>query len=152
MKLKQSLFAVFIAGLACGGVQAQTKWDMPTPYPDGNFHTKNVRQFADEVKAASGGKLEIVVHSNASLIKHPEIKRAVQTGQVNIGELLISILSNENPIFAFDSTRFSHPTMRRQKNCGESRVPTSRSASTPRASSFSTRCPGRRRASTPRNR
>ena len=24
---------------------AQTKWDMPTPYPDGNFHTKNVIQF-----------------------------------------------------------------------------------------------------------
>ena len=109
MKLKQSLFAVLIAGLASGSVQAQTKWDMPTPYPDGNFHTKNVKQFADEVKTASGGKLEIVVHSNASLIKHPEIKRAVQTGQVNIGELLISVLSNENPIFAFDSNPFLAP-------------------------------------------
>ena len=35
--------------LACGvatGASAQTKWDMPTPYPDGNFHTKNVIQFA----------------------------------------------------------------------------------------------------------
>jgi TRAP-type C4-dicarboxylate transport system substrate-binding protein len=109
MKLKQSLFAVLIAGLASGSVQAQTKWDMPTPYPDSNFHTKNVKQFADDVKAASGGKLEIVVHSNASLIKHPEIKRAVQTGQVNIGELLISVLSNENPIFAFDSNPFLAP-------------------------------------------
>ena len=97
------LAAVF--GFAAGAAQAQ-KWDMPTPYPDGNFHTKNIRQFADEVKAATGGKLEIVVHSNASLIKHPEIKRAVQTGQVNIGEVLISVLSNENPIFAFDSTPF----------------------------------------------
>jgi len=109
MKLKQSLFAVLIAGLAFGGAQAQTKWDMPTPYPDGNFHTKNVKQFADDIKAASGGKLEIVVHSNASLIKHPEIKRAVQTGQVNIGELLVSVLSNENPIFAFDSNPFLAP-------------------------------------------
>lgn len=109
MKLKQSLFAALVAGLAFGSAQAQTKWDMPTPYPDGNFHTKNVKQFADEVKAASGGKLEIVVHSNASLIKHPEIKRAVQTGQVNIGELLISVLSNENPIFAFDSNPFLAP-------------------------------------------
>ena len=109
MKLKQSLFAVLIAGLASGSVQAQTKWDMPTPYPDSNFHTKNVKQFADDVKAASGGKLEIVVHSNASLIKHPEIKRAVQTGQVNIGQILISVLSNENPIFAFDSNPFLAP-------------------------------------------
>ncbi len=109
MKLNKSLFAVLAAGLAIGSAQAQTKWDMPTPYPDGNFHTKNVRQFADDVKAATGGKLELVVHSNASLIKHPEIKRAVQTGQVNIGELLISILSNENPIFAFDSNPFLAP-------------------------------------------
>ena len=109
MKLKLSLFAALIAGLAFGTAQAQTKWDMPTPYPDGNFHTKNVKQFADDVKAASGGKLEIVVHSNASLIKHPEIKRAVQTGQVSIGEILISVLGNENPIFAFDSNPFLAP-------------------------------------------
>ena len=109
MKLKQSLFAALIAGLAFGSAQAQTKWDMPTPYPDSNFHTKNVRQFAADVKAASGGKLDIVVHSNASLIKAPEIKRAVQTGQVNIGQILVSSMANENPIFAFDSNPFLAP-------------------------------------------
>ena len=64
MKLKPTLFAALVAGLAFGTAQAQTKWDMPTPYPDSNFHTKNVKQFADDVKAASGGKLEIVVHSD----------------------------------------------------------------------------------------
>ena len=109
MKLKLSLFTALLAGIAFGGVQAQTKWDMPTPYADSNFHTKNVKQFAEDVKAASGGKLEIVVHSNASLIKAPEIKRAVQTGQVSIGELLISGSSNEDPMFAFDSTPFLAP-------------------------------------------
>jgi TRAP-type transport system periplasmic protein len=85
---------------------AQTKWDMPTPYPDGNFHTKNVRRFAEDITKASGGKLTIQVHSNGSLIKHPEIKRAVQTGQVPIGEVLISVLANESPLFAFDSNPF----------------------------------------------
>ena len=109
MKLNPSLFAALVAGLVFGTAQAQTKWDMPTPYADSNFHTKNVKQFAADVKAASGGKLEIVVHSNASLIKHPEIKRAVQTGQVNIGQILGSILANENPIFAFDSNPFLAP-------------------------------------------
>ena len=109
MKFKPTLFAALIAGLAFGTAQAQTKWDMPTPYPDSNFHTKNVEQFAKDVKAASGGKLDIVVHSNASLIKAPEIKRAVQTGQVNIGQILISTLANENPIFAFDSNPFLAP-------------------------------------------
>jgi len=98
---------IAIAALAIsGGVAAQTKWDMPTPYPDGNFHTKNVRQFAEDIAKGSGGKLQIQVHSNGSLIKHPEIKRAVQTGQVPMGEVLISVLSNESPLFAFDSNPF----------------------------------------------
>ena len=115
MKLKQAMFAALIAGVAIGTAQAQTKWDMPTPYPDSNFHTKNVKQFAADVNAASGGKLEIVVHSNASRIKHPEIKRAVQTGQVNIGQILISVLANENAIFAFDSNPFLAPNYSQAK-------------------------------------
>lgn len=109
MKFKPTLFAALIASLALGTAQAQTKWDMPTPYPDSNFHTKNVEQFAADIKTASGGKLDIVVHSNGSLIKHPQIKRAVQTGEVNIGQILISVLANENPIFAFDSIPFLAP-------------------------------------------
>lgn len=81
-------------------------WDMPTPYPDGNLHTQNVRQFAADVKAATGGKLDITVHSAQSLVKHPEIKRAVQSGQVQIGELLISTLANEDPLYGLDSVPF----------------------------------------------
>ncbi len=103
MKILLVPVAVFAFALPA---HAQTKWDMPTPYPDGNYHTKNVRQFAEDIARASGGKLQIQVHSNGSLIKHPEIKRAVQTGQVPIGEVLISVLSNENAIFAFDSNPF----------------------------------------------
>jgi TRAP-type C4-dicarboxylate transport system substrate-binding protein len=85
---------------------AQTKWDMPTPYSDGEFHTINVRQFADEVKKATGGKLEIVVHSNGSLIKHPDMLRAVSTGQVNIVEFLLGQFGNEDPVFAADNIPF----------------------------------------------
>ena len=104
MKLK--LAAALAATAVFGVAQAQTKWDMPTPYPDGNFHTKNVREFVADVAKATGGKLQIQVHSGGSLIKHPEIKRAVQTGQVPIGELLISVLANESALFAFDSNPF----------------------------------------------
>ncbi len=60
-------FALAAAALI-GSAQAQTKWDMPTPYADGNFHTKNARQFAEDVAKATAGKLQIQVHSNASLI------------------------------------------------------------------------------------
>ncbi|MGL4241001.1 MAG: TRAP transporter substrate-binding protein [Beijerinckiaceae bacterium] len=83
---------------------AQVKWDMPTPYSDGTFQTQNVRAFVDDVQKAASGKIAITVHSNASLVKMPEMRRAVATGQVQIGELLISVLGNEDAMFAFDST------------------------------------------------
>lgn len=100
------ILAVAATALAFATAHAQTKWDMPTPYPDSNFHTKNIRQFVDEINAGSAGKLTITVHSNGSLIKHPDIKRAVQTGQVPIGEVLVSVLANESPLYAFDSNPF----------------------------------------------
>jgi TRAP-type C4-dicarboxylate transport system substrate-binding protein len=110
-KLAAAAVLPFVATLAA----AQTRWDMPTPYPDGNFHTKNVVQFAQDVAKATGNKLLITVHSNGSLIKMPEIKRAVLTGQVPIGELLISVLANESPLFAFDSTPFLANSYAREK-------------------------------------
>jgi TRAP-type C4-dicarboxylate transport system substrate-binding protein len=91
---------------ASGTAVAQTKWDMPTPYSDGEFHTRNVRQFVEDAQKAAGGKLEIVVHSNGSLIKHPDILRAVSTGQVNIAEFLLGQFGNEDPVFAADNIPF----------------------------------------------
>ena len=96
-----------IAALALSfPAQAQTKWDMPTPYSDGEFHTINVRQFAEDVKKASSDRLEINVHSNGSLIKHPDILRAVSTGQVPIGEFLLGQFGNEEPVFNADNVPF----------------------------------------------
>jgi TRAP-type C4-dicarboxylate transport system substrate-binding protein len=105
MKLHHAFAAVF-ALAALGAAHAQTKWDMPTPYPPTNFHTENVVVFANDVDKATGGKLKIQVHPGASLFKAPEIKRAVQGGQAQIGEILISGYSNEDPIFGVDSVPF----------------------------------------------
>ena len=99
-----TLFAA--AALALGSAQAQTKWDMPTPYSDGEFHTRNVKAFAEDVQKATGGKLEIVVHANGSLIKHPDMLRAVSTGQVNIAEFLLGQFGNEEPVFNADNVPF----------------------------------------------
>lgn len=92
--------------LSAGPVAAQTAWDMPTPYPDGNFHTQNIQKFADDVAQGSGGKLTIKIHSNGSLFKHPEIPKAVRGGQVPLGEFLVSSISNENPLYGIDSIPF----------------------------------------------
>ena len=82
------------------------KWDMPTAYANSNFHTQNVKAFAEAVTMATGGKLEIVVHGGGSLFKGNEIKRAVQTGQAPIGERLLSAHQNENVLFGVDSVPF----------------------------------------------
>jgi len=82
------------------------KWDMPTAYADSNFHTQNVKAFAEAVTMATSGKLEIVVHGGGSLFKGNEIKRAVQTGQVPIGERILSAHQNENSLFGVDSVPF----------------------------------------------
>src|SRR5687768_12057602 len=92
--------------LAAGTAHAQTKWDMPTPYSDGEFHTRNVKQFVEEAQKATDGKLEINVHSNGSLTKHPDILRAVSTGQVNIAEFLLGQFGNEEPVFNADNVPF----------------------------------------------
>jgi len=63
-------------------------------------------QFAADVEKATGGKLKIQVHPNASLFKANEIKRAVQGGQAQAGEILLSGYSNEDPLFGLDSVPF----------------------------------------------
>lgn len=108
MKHHMPLAAGFLAAglFATGAAFAQTSWDLPTPYPDGNFHTRNIAQFAEDVAEKSGGGLTITVHANQSLIGHPEIKTAVRDGIVPAGELLVSRLENESPIFGVDSVPF----------------------------------------------
>ena len=96
--------AALSAALALPAAAAQ--WDMPTPYGDAVFHTQNIQQFAEDVSEATDGGLEITVHSAGSLFGHPEIKDSVRRGLAPIGEVLISRLANEDPIFGIDSIPF----------------------------------------------
>ena len=108
----------FIKGLLAAGVAAaslslaapaafaQAKWNLPAAYPSDNPHTENLATFAKDVEAATGGKLSITVHANAALFKAPEIKRAVQTGQAQMGEVLMSLHENEDPVFGIDVVPF----------------------------------------------
>jgi TRAP-type C4-dicarboxylate transport system substrate-binding protein len=95
-------FALWVCSLGF----AQVKWDLPAAYPATNFHTENLVQFASDVAKATGGKLNINVHANASLFKANEIKRAVQSGQAQLGEILLVNYENENPIFGIDGVPF----------------------------------------------
>ncbi len=105
--MKMTYAAAFAAGLALATpAMAQTTWDMPTPYGDSTFHTINIAQFADEVASASNGDLSITVHSAGSLFPHAEIKNAIRSRQVPLGEFFLSRLSNEDLAFGIDSQPF----------------------------------------------
>lgn len=114
---------VATATLLAGAAHAQTKWDLATPYPDTNFHTKNVAEFAKDVSAATNGSLSITVHSAGSLIKHPEIKRAVRQGTAPAGEVLISLHANESPIYGLDSVPFLATSYAESKKLYEAQRP-----------------------------
>ena len=105
MKRSIAFAAALGVAFSCSAV-AQTKWDLPTAYPPSNFHTENLQQFVNDVDKATGGKLKIQLHPNASLFKAPEIKRAVQGGQAQAGEILLVNFENEDPLFGVDGVPF----------------------------------------------
>ena len=82
------------------------KWDMPMGYSATNFHSETGAEFGNCVTIGTGGDLEIITHPGGSLFKGNEIYRAVRTGQVHIGERLLSAHQNDNILFGFDSIPF----------------------------------------------
>jgi TRAP-type C4-dicarboxylate transport system substrate-binding protein len=103
---KSTIIAGMLAAVSTSAAFAQTTWNFPTPYPEGNFHTENIQQFIADVSEATDGSLTMTLHPNQSLIEHADIKTSVRDGIVPIGEVLVSRLENENPIYGVDSLPF----------------------------------------------
>jgi len=106
-RIKSGLIAsLAISSLSLAGAAQAEKWDMPMAYSATNFHSETGAQFAACVTSGTGGDIEIVTHASGSLFKGGDIKRAIQTGQAQIGERLMSGHQNENAVFGFDSIPF----------------------------------------------
>ncbi|HYZ32271.1 MAG TPA: TRAP transporter substrate-binding protein [Crenalkalicoccus sp.] len=101
---RRSLLAAASCCAAAGlrPAAAETRWQFATPYQDTNFHTRNARAFAEEVGKATSGALQIQVFSNGTLLPMPQIKRGVQSGQVQLGEILGSAYGNEDAMLEVD--------------------------------------------------
>jgi TRAP-type C4-dicarboxylate transport system substrate-binding protein len=119
-RLSLSLASALLAALPAA---AQTRWNLPAAYPADNFHTENLVRFAKDVADATGGKLQITVHANASLFKAPEIKRAVQTGQAQAGEVLMSLHENEDPLYGLDVVPFLATSFVQSRRLWEAQKP-----------------------------
>jgi len=114
---------VLVCTAAMAGAQAQTKWDLPSGYGPNTFQVQNLQWFAEEVDKATAGKLKITLHPGASLFKANEIKRAVQSGQTQIGEFILSGAANENGLFGVDSIPFLATTYPEAKKLDEASRP-----------------------------
>jgi len=106
MKLIRTVVLAAVAAASAQVAVAQTKWDFPSGYSANSFQTQLLQEFADNVAKETGGKLTLTVHPGGSLYPANQIKRAVQTGQVQIGEFILSGASNENPLYGVDSIPF----------------------------------------------
>jgi TRAP-type C4-dicarboxylate transport system substrate-binding protein len=111
--MKTSIFRKPLAKILLGTllgfaitVNAQTKWDLPNAYPASLYITENLFHLAGELEKATGGQLKVTVHPGASLFPANNIKRAVRAGQAQMGELIMSLHGNENPLYGLDSVPF----------------------------------------------
>ncbi|GFE62946.1 TRAP transporter substrate-binding protein [Litoreibacter roseus] len=104
--MRRLTYALAATAVTAAAPALAEKWDMPLAYSATNFHSENAAEFAQCVTSGTNGEIEITTHPSGSLFKGADIKRAVQTGQVPIGERLLSGHQNENPLFGFDSVPF----------------------------------------------
>lgn len=103
---KLAIIAASSIVLAFGSVASAKKvnWDFPLAWPDGNFHTKNAKVFAEEVEKATDGRVKITIHSGGSLgFKGPEMLTAVRDGLVPIGDVYLNQQIGEAPILGLEA-------------------------------------------------
>ncbi|HYX03182.1 MAG TPA: C4-dicarboxylate ABC transporter substrate-binding protein, partial [Reyranella sp.] len=92
---------------AVGRAQAALKLPLATVWPDGNFHTINAKRFADEVKTATSGAVEIDVKSGGQLgFKGPEQLRVVRDGLVPMADVLNIQQIGDEPILGVEGIPF----------------------------------------------
>lgn len=108
MNLKATAGAAMLASasLVAGAATAQTTWNMPVRSNTQNYMTQNVMEFVEDIAENTGEEIRIEVHPEDALVRQPDILRAVQTQQVELGEYLMSMQSNLSPIFAVDAIPF----------------------------------------------
>lgn len=105
--LHRVAYAACAAVLLQAGAQAATlELNFATAYASDNFQTINLQAYADEVIRATDGKVLIKVHPAGTMIEPTEIFAAVKQGRAEGGEVILSSLAHENPLFGMDALPF----------------------------------------------
>jgi len=95
---------------ACGGSKPveekkpedvkPVQWIANTVYPPNNHHSVGLVEFAEKVKTATNGKVDITVQSGGALgYKGPELLKVVRDGLVPMSDILVSGVAGDEPLF-----------------------------------------------------
>jgi len=106
MNYSRTIIATLLAGTVANAASAETTWNMPVRSNMQNYLTENIVEFVEDVSENTGGEISIVLHAEDALVRQPDVMRAVQTQQVELGDYLMSMQSNLDPIFAIDGIPF----------------------------------------------
>jgi len=101
--------AVAAASLGAPALHAQpaVRLDLSTVPPDGNFHTKNCRAFAEEVARVTDGAVRITVHAGGALgYSAAEHLAAVRDGLVQMAGFRDVQQASEAPLFGIEAVPF----------------------------------------------
>ena len=115
MKKYLKFFTIMLAVLAFMmfslSVNAEVvKWDLPTVWSATNYQSRCLKIFADEVKEATDGQVEIILHYGGALgYKGPEMLSVVRDGLVPIGDVLKNAQTGEEKFFGITSLPFLAP-------------------------------------------
>ncbi len=98
--VRMLLVVVFLATVTVTPVLAKTNWNANSVWPPKNLHSVGLTDFAEKVKKATNGELEMVVHTGGALgFKGPDLLKAVRDGLVPVSDMLISGVAGDEKIF-----------------------------------------------------
>jgi len=94
------LVFAFIMGMTVTPVLAKTVWNANSVWPPKNLHSVGLTDFAEKVKTATNGDLEMVVSTGGALgYKGPDLLKAVRDGLVPVSDMLISGVAGDEKSF-----------------------------------------------------
>jgi len=102
------ILAIISAGLVGAQIayadETPRQWDMPMAYK--GYHTENAVEFSHCVRDATDGAIDITVRGGGEMLRGGQIFAALKSGEVKIGERLLSAQSYEHHVFNIDSIPF----------------------------------------------
>lgn len=104
--LKALMAGAALAVLA-GSAMAESKLDFASPWPETNFQNVAAHKFAEAVKEATDGSVDITIHLGSEIgVKASEALAAVENGTVQMGSVLLFLQAGEEPALAMDTLPF----------------------------------------------